>query len=568
MSMDFSESTKVVYNRIQRVEPENVSKIIGYLLLQDHGEQDMIRLAFSPDNLILSLINKAKNDLRLSPKPAISGPLSPPLVNRPFSEVPLNFGPFSPASPRPFTNHRVGNPCWEPQGPAENRPIHTLDFVPIGCSDPMIDEHQLQNQLQFLSLDDHVNSDFSGDHYFPGTTLGPRSSRRSSSLPDFPVKICHYFNKGFCKHGNKCRYMHGYPTPESFSQVFNANLNDVVTDEHVFSPGSLEKLEMELTELLKSKRGVPVSIASLPTLYFETFGRPLQAEGYLTESQRHGKAGYSLTKLLARLRNSIRVIDRPHGQHAVILAEDIPKYMEYSGERNEHGAIVADSRQIYLTFPAECTFSEQDVWNYFSQFGAVQDVRIPCQQKRMFGFVTFGYPETVKQILGKGNPHLVCGARVLVKPYREKSKIVDRKCPEKPYQASCYNPSADAESGHQPSPRVCENSRLLKKHLMEEHERPFDFEKRRFQELQHHQMRVGYSLEDSKLSSEGHSKQLGFPSAEGLPYMLDVWSNGSTSNSKTSHVKTNHYDQESGQGLNLPDNPFASPMRNSISTIT
>lgn len=59
------------------------------------------------------------------------------------------------------------------------------------------------------------------------------------------------------------------------------------------------------------------------------------------------------------------IYDRPHGQHAVILAEDIPKYMEYSGERNEHGAIVADSRQIYLTFPAECTFSEQDVWNYF-----------------------------------------------------------------------------------------------------------------------------------------------------------------------------------------------------------
>jgi hypothetical protein len=63
---------------------------------------------------------------------------------------------------------------------------------------------------------------------------------------------------------------------------------------------------------------------------------------------------------------------------------------------------------------------------FCSKFGPVQDVRIPCQQKRMFGFVTFVYSETVKQILAKGNPHFVCGARVLVKPYREKSRLVDR----------------------------------------------------------------------------------------------------------------------------------------------
>ncbi|XP_016467368.1 zinc finger CCCH domain-containing protein 18 isoform X2 [Nicotiana tabacum] len=581
MNMDFSESTKVVYNRIQKLEPENVSKIIGYLLLQDHGEQDMIRLAFSPDNLIHSLINKAKKDLGLSSKPAISGPLSPPLVNRALSsDIPLNFVPFSSASPRPFSTLQVGNPYWEPQGHAENHPIHTLDFLPVGCSDTMTDERQLPNQLQFLSLDDqsdHVNSEFSGDHYFSVSALGPRSSRRSPSLPEFPVKVCHYFNKGFCKHGTNCRYFHGHPNPESFSQVFNSNLNEMGSDEHIFKPGSLEKIEMELTELLKSRRGLPVSIASLPMLYYEKYGRTLQAEGYLTESQRHGKAGYSLTKLLARLRNSIRVIDRPHGQHAVILAEDVPKYMEYSGERNEHGAIVAGSRQIYLTFPAESTFSEQDVSNYFNQFGPVQDVRIPCQQKRMFGFVTFVFPETVKQILAKGNPHLVCGARVLVKPYREKSKLVDRKCLEKAYQASYYNSSfIDAESELQSSPRVCENSRLMKKQLMEEQERAIEFERQHFPELQlaaktlHHQMRLGYSVEDLKLregSLTCRSEKLEFPSAESFNYLLDVYNNGSTSEDKARHVKMSHCDQEGGQGLNLPDSPFASPIRNGISTV-
>ena len=56
----------------------------------------------------------------------------------------------------------------------------------------------------------------------------------------------------------------------------------------------------------------------------------------------------------------------------------------------------------------------------------MQDVRIPYQQKRMFGFVTFVYPETVKMILAKGNPHFVCDSRVLVKPYKEKGKIPDK----------------------------------------------------------------------------------------------------------------------------------------------
>ncbi|GFY97711.1 CCCH-type zinc fingerfamily protein with RNA-binding domain-containing protein [Actinidia rufa] len=127
------------------------------------------------------------------------------------------------------------------------------------------------------------------------------------------------------------------------------------------------------------------------------------------ESQRHGKAGYSLTKLLARLKISICLINRAHGQHSVILAEDVAKYMEFNGE------IVAGSRQIYLTYPAESSFHEQDVSQYFNKFGPVQDVRIPCQQKTMFGFVSFVFSKTVKQILMNGNPHFVCGARVLVK---------------------------------------------------------------------------------------------------------------------------------------------------------
>ncbi|TVU27193.1 hypothetical protein EJB05_29786, partial [Eragrostis curvula] len=86
--------------------------------------------------------------------------------------------------------------------------------------------------------------------------------------------------------------------------------------------------------------------------------------------------------------------------------------------------------------------------DWSSMYGPVQDVRIPYQQKRMFGFVTFVYPETVKIILSKGNPHFVCGARVLVKPYKEKGKVPDRirhepsPPPHHAEFASCMTPTA------------------------------------------------------------------------------------------------------------------------------
>nr|DAD23607.1 TPA_asm: hypothetical protein HUJ06_025070 [Nelumbo nucifera] len=578
--MDFSESTRVVFNRIQKLEPDNVSKIIGYLLLQDHGDREMIRLAFGPDNLIQALINKAKAELGLSSKPVSSAPVSPSSMNAaPVTDLPLQFTPFSPASSRPFTSpatFRVPAPYWDPQVTTDQQTISGMDFIPPAYSDSISDEFRLHNQAQFLSLEEQldpnsVGLDFSSNYYYPEPALGglsARTSRRSPSLPEFPVKACHYFNKGFCKHGTNCRYFHGQTIGDNFSQIFTPNPNELVNEDHLFSPGSLEKLELELTELLKSRRGVPVSIASLPMMYYEKYGRTLQAEGYLTESQRHGKAGFSLTKLLARLKNSIRLIDRPHGQHSVVLAEDAPRYMEYRSERNDPGAIVAGSRQIYLTFPAESTFTEEDVSNYFKSFGPVQDVRIPCQQKRMFGFVTFVYPETVKMILTKGNPHFVCGARVLVKPYREKSRIVDRKYTEK-VEPPMYYPSHLLEMDPElhSMPRLCDNSRILRKQIMEEHEQALELERRRLTELQlapkalSHQPYFGY-MDELKLS-EDHND---FPSADRFNYLLDVLNNGSTSDDKTRHTGTNYSDQES-QGINLPESPFASPIASSISTV-
>ncbi|KAK1356142.1 hypothetical protein POM88_049398 [Heracleum sosnowskyi] len=272
------------------------------------------------------------------------------------------------------------------------QPVRNVEYLPVRYPDSASNEYHIQNQIQLLSLQDgmhsvyHVQTGFSSNCYFTDSAVGPRSNRRSPRLPEVPVKVCHYFNKGFCKHGSNCRYFHGHMEPESFSRNVNLISHETGNEDQGLPPGSLEELKMELTELLKSRRGYPVSIASLPMLYYERYGKTLQADGYLTESQRHGKTGYSLTKLLARLKNCICVVDRPHGQHSVILAKDVPKYMEFIGDKNEHGGFIADSSQIYLTFPVEHIHRARCFqllqFQSIVEFNGMQIMGKPCNAKK------------------------------------------------------------------------------------------------------------------------------------------------------------------------------------------
>ncbi|KAJ8432085.1 hypothetical protein Cgig2_024695 [Carnegiea gigantea] len=562
--MDFSEAMKIVTSRIEEIEPGHAYKIVGYLLLQEGGGQDIIRLAFSPDPVIKSVINQVKTILGLSAPnhQLIYVPISPPQSIEPpsIADLPLQLNPYrAPSHSRAYS----WNASWDSQ--------------PQGYS--------LEDQFQhFLNLNDGldsgnlVGSELAANSYYSEQGVDDyicktRVSRRTHSLSEFPPKVCHYFNKGFCKHGNSCKYFHGNPmTLESFSQFLglaayengraNRNGND---DHNGFPPKSLEELEMEIVELLRSRNGNPVSIASLPILYYERYGRTLQAEGYLAESQRHGKVGYNLTKLLARLKKSIRLIDRPHGQHSVILAEDAPKYFQ---DQTEKFGIVPESCQIYLTFPAESTFTEQDVSDYFSTFGPVQDVRIPSQQKRMFGFVTFVYPETVQKIFAKGNPHFICGARVLVKPYKEKSRPIDRKQAEKLNDSMNYKPQFfDGKPDFHSLSRSFDSPVLTRKQFMEEHNEALEFEKRHCSEsplIPKPSDRLQYfsnSIDELKLAEE-------FPTSDCVSFGLDVHGNESSNNEHLRNMTSGYGDQESDDALNLPDNPFLIPIANSTSTLT
>ncbi|XP_031493069.1 zinc finger CCCH domain-containing protein 18-like isoform X2 [Nymphaea colorata] len=567
IQMDVHEATRIVFSRIQKLEPELASKIIGVLLLQDHGDREMIRLAFGPDNLIHSLINKAKPNLSsLCAKiPAASHSLLAPFSSSPGSDLALQFTPYPPASPRSFSSPAsflASSTFWEPPHLGEQQAILNPDYVPPAYPESLGEEFGLRNHAQLLSLQDRVDpifsagAEFANGKFYAEPTLSSRTSRRSPSLPEFPLKPCLYFARGYCKHGNNCRFFHSQSMQDTLSEILNASQADFGNEEHVFSPGTLERLELDLAQLLRAKH-TPVSIASLPQLYYERYGRTLQAEGYLTESQRHGKSGHSLTKLLARMK-TIMVIERPHGQHVVVLAEDAHRYLDCRSERSDLGGIVSGSRQIYLTFPAESTFTEEDVSNYFRNYGPVQDVRIPCQQKRMFGFVTFMFPETVRIILTKGNPHFVCGARVLVKPYREKSRLVDRKYQDRLDPSMYYHSQLiDMDPEYHSVVGICENSRLLRKHLMEEHEQALEMESRRLSEFQLSpkpttQRYFNYAIDDQK-----HSEDC-------FDYLFDGVNNGSTSGEKNKHNSSNYSDEESSQVLNLPESPFASPIASSI----
>ncbi|XP_008800633.1 zinc finger CCCH domain-containing protein 18-like isoform X2 [Phoenix dactylifera] len=571
--MDFSELTKIISRRVQKLEPDNAVKIMGCILLKEPGEQEMLQLAIGHENILVSKINDAKAMLSmLSPNNFTSAQML---------SIPDNshqFGSHRPSGSRPFSSpasFHVPAPYWDPQlAPDQHTPLQSLDFGPRLYTDSVGDDYSLRNQPQFLGIDEQLdNLNPMGSYYYPDAALAgemtSRTSRRSQSLSELPMKTCHYYVKGFCKHGVNCRYSHGLSFPDGYLQAFSPGMIELPNEDHAFTPGSLENLEMEIIELLRSRRGSPVSIASLPMLYYEKYGRNLQAEGYLTESQRHGKAGFSLTKLLARLKYSIRLIDRPHGQHSVILAEDAHRYMECRNERSDLGSAVASSHQIYLTFPADSTFTEQDVVHYFRQYGPVRDVRIPSQDRRMFGFVSFHYAQTVQDILMKRNPHFICNSRVLVKPYREKSRIIDRTCMEK-LKPAMYYPSqySDVEPELHAISRESDSSRMFKSKLIEQ-EKISELERRRLSELNlaskplSQQPYPSYDMEEFKVTEDGNE----FPLIDHFSYTLDSLNNGSTSDDKARQSSNSYSDQESGQ-IELPESPFASPpIENSISAV-
>ncbi|XP_042469739.1 zinc finger CCCH domain-containing protein 53-like [Zingiber officinale] len=454
--MDAYEATRVVLSRIQSLDPENAHRIMGLILLQEHGEQEMIRLAFAPETLLQSVVLKTLKELGLAP-PSIpgtpSGDASPLLLRQnSASRLLAASSPSSWAPPPIFSRSNSGmgggdglSPSLdEHQSSDELVSPNNLGLSPFYGGADLIDDFHLADQLSFLG--DHGTAPNSSHALSVAANAGRGSDAfnrdidgrspigngdgamlpnrigwginsyhhcRSSSAADICLgdpasgygwKPCLYFARGYCKNGSACRFLHGLP-------------EDVAADK---MDAAVEQQCQELLQRSKSQR-----IGDVSHLMASAF--PFSPTGSVPPSPSSSSSKCLNFWLQHQQNESQRVATAAAAAAALMLAgDDSHKFIGTS--RMERNDLMTNpgSRQIYLTFPADSTFSEEDVSNYFSIFGPVQDVRIPFQQKRMFGFVTFVYPETVKLILAKGNPHFVCDSRVLVKPYKEKGKIPEK----------------------------------------------------------------------------------------------------------------------------------------------
>ncbi|XP_064934611.1 zinc finger CCCH domain-containing protein 53-like isoform X3 [Musa acuminata AAA Group] len=458
--MDAFEATQVVFSRIQSLDPENAAKVMGLLLIQDHGEE-LIRLAFGPDALLQSVVLKARKELGLlppatSPSAAASATPYASLLGRQGFSARFFGGGAGPlaessspswAPPSVFsrTNSNAGGAGDELQSSDElenaSNPAPTQFYDGSGDGADLIDEFQLQDQLSFLNdgaataahglqigpkrdlfyqeLDGNFRSPSShGENalfpYSGGWASAAGNHRRSCSATDNYLgseaaglgwKPCLYFARGYCKNGNSCRFLHGQPDDSNAAMAGGGTVD-----------AALEQQCQEL--LLRSKSPRQLAASAFP--YSPTGSVPASPSG----------TNKSMNFLVQQQSESQRAMAAATAAALMLGGNGSHKFMgrPWMMEKSDFATGMANpgSRQIYLTFPADSTFREEDVSNYFSIYGPVQDVRIPYQQKRMFGFVTFVYPETVKLILAKGNPHFVCNARVLVKPYKEKGKVPDK----------------------------------------------------------------------------------------------------------------------------------------------
>ncbi|XP_021771131.1 zinc finger CCCH domain-containing protein 53-like isoform X1 [Chenopodium quinoa] len=531
--MDPYEATKVVFSRVQSLDPENASKIMGLLLIQDHGEKEMIRLAFGPENLLHSVVVKARQELGISSPntpsttpssnannninnngssnnfssrqnstnsssssrflpngikvpssitlPTLSSPSSASLPSwggsvfadysrnqdeliSPMSNSGNSFACMSSSSANTTSNPSTLNPSTPPFYVSRS----SGGGVGRGGGE-LMDEFQLQEQLSFLNDNSPTLRSKSTDLYFSQAELemgggvgdfghhgvansassawgggsGGLPHRRSCSVSDINLaslmddpasglgwKPCLYYARGFCKNGSSCRFVHG-----------GGMMSD--SDAAAALVGSPSKLEMmeHCHELLRSK-SMSMQQQKLIAAAIASASSPNSASASFPYSMSKGLS------LFAQQQQNDSPRAAAAAAAALMMGDDLHKFSRSPrGLDSGRGDSSPASRQIYLTFPADSTFREEDVSSYFSIYGPVQDVRIPYQQKRMFGFVTFVYPETVKIILAKGNPHFVCDARVLVKPYKEKGKVPDKfrkqqQQMERGEFSSCNSPTA------------------------------------------------------------------------------------------------------------------------------
>ncbi|KAK1429511.1 hypothetical protein QVD17_11720 [Tagetes erecta] len=600
--MDTVEATNMVLSRILKLDPENASKIMGYILIQDQGANEIIRLAFGPENLLVSVIKQAKSFLDISSNTS-SAPLSVHR-NTPQIIIPNNgfhhINPSSPSSPWSVSGSSFSDQHLHRGSPRPTAASYAAvvngggggSFYNSFNSNDPIEEYSTNNGLQVVSDQqfsdamaspggrsdsalfpfaneasnwsmEHVNNNNCGDMHHH------HLHRRSCSVNDAFLsgggtddmsggyggwRPCMYYARGFCKNGPSCKFSHG---------------------------GFGDELGLGSSS--------PTGVAGSPTGKIESFDDLLRIKAIQQQQQQRivamGGGGGGVVHPF-QFNRCINFMNENQRSPSALIGDEFYKFGRGRPDRNDFGPMGfgssnSSARQIYLTFPADSTFKEEDVSNYFSMFGPVQDVRIPYQQKRMFGFVTFMLPETVKAILAKGNPHFVCDSRVLVKPYKEKGKIPDKKHQlqiERGDFSGCLSPTAleSAEPfDHIPFGARMFNHDMMLRRKLEEHElhQAIEFQDRRLMNLQlsdiKNQFQRSLSLSDAVSSPTQINQNLVFPSDDNNEELVSEALNDEADpnfppEGKEESSDPNETAKNESLEHALPDNLFASPTKSAV----
>jgi hypothetical protein len=434
--MDAYEATKLVFSRIQALDPDHAAKIMGLLLIQDHGDKEMIRLAFGPEALLHTVMAKARNDLGLLPP---SGPATPTSAaaagHSPFLLSRQNSGrcgagagagtapsPLSVSSPSswapPPVFSRSNNSATN--GAAEGTAGVGEDLVsppasggsgnghgppsPFFAGDQLLDELRLQEQLALLHdagagaghqlpLFDatECRSPGAGDGgFFPygglGWASGGPGHRRSSSVSELCLagaadvhgwKPCLYYARGYCKNGSACRFVHG-GLPDDATALAGGKVDPATAT-----------MEQQCQDILLRSKSQRLAAAAFP--YSPTGslpGSPSAASKCLSlllqQQQQQQNENQRCHPVLCHLRGELPVtlplfastLDLPDSCRAAAAAAAAALMLggdeahKFLGRPRLDRADLASmmnpgSRQIYLTFPADSTFREEDVSNYF-----------------------------------------------------------------------------------------------------------------------------------------------------------------------------------------------------------
>ncbi|KAB2065856.1 hypothetical protein ES319_A09G119200v1 [Gossypium barbadense] len=577
--MDLYDTTNVLFTKIKVLDPENASKIMGYILIQDLADRDLLRLAYGPDSLLHSLVLKAKAYLGLSSNTFSTPSLNP--ISRPNSSNSNNSqNPLPPSSPtliprNGFLEFSKKAPSWSPASSPKSSPFLSYESIRSGSlsvpprsgdsNTDFIDETQMSDYFSFLNdSSSSKNEDLVGHRRsFSASDACFGTAEEAGGFGGFMggYKPCLYFARGFCKNGDNCKFSHGLG-----GLTDNVDVNGAI----VGSPSKMDFLYHQHEEIMRVRAAAAhqrlaaaqlMGGASSPLPYEKTTNVLLQHQ---TDAQRAA---------------------------ALMYGEETCKFSQGRAERNDYFAMGLEekansaSKQIYLTFPADSTFKDEDVSNYFSMFGPVQDVRIPYQQKRMFGFVTFVHPETVKLILSRGNPHFICDSRVLVKPYKEKGKVSDKRQHlqqqfERGNFSPCSSPSGlDSRESYDlhVGAKMFYNAKemMLRRELEEQADlqQAIELQRRRFMNLQlpefkndgihHHHcsLSVGASVPSSDSMKQEVSEAVAVPLIMNAAELEEVKSacvqKARVGNSQESSSPKGCH--ESSVEHALPDSPFASP---------